>query len=537
MIDHDPLDIILSDWADSAESFANCFEIQDKNTRVVEFQVSPPQRQALGLLSSVQKGIILKGRQMWITTILLVWQLRLCWLRPGSLCAVVMHTDANAIQMSAICLRLYNGNPILVEQMPTSGESGHRIGFANGSQIVFTTANSEFLRSQAVNFAHLTEARDYDDLAALLASLKVASEGQIFIESTAGGEDDYHTIWTDSDPVKPDKGDYERLFLCWRDHPEYQSDVPFQGRLQQDEVDYIRQHNLTQKEANWWVKERRGMALHKRILMVQEHPSSPGEAFLTSGDKYLKRQVPVPDQTAPEPNEDGITRLHPYDPTHQYVAGMDPAPGSKDTGDPTGLVIVDITAWCVALTQEIRKPTREHEPATRALLAEYGDPVTNVETNIEGVGLCDYLRGAGVPMYHMVAYTGLSPEMLPKHGFRTDPTSRQFLFGEIWNAASGHKPVEILCRRLVGQLNALCYNKKGKPAAPKKGHEDLAIGLGLAMLAIPQALPARQLPRPKGSLPSSLDALMEMLDGGAKPNAADNFDTAIALEPQPGDFF
>ncbi len=539
MIDHDQLDVLEADWLESPEAFASCFQIPDKNTRVVDFDCSPPQRQALQLLERAQKSIILKGRQMWITTILLVWQLRLCYFQPGATCVVVLHTDKNAALMSDRLLTLYRGNPILCELMPLAAANGHRVAFENpdpngpASQILFTTANSEFLRSITVNFAHLSEARDYDDLGATLASLKVAPEGGICIESTAGGEDDFHGIWVDSDPMLPTKGDYERIFLCWRDHPEYRSDVDFTGRLLTEEVEYLKAHALKREEANWWLRERRGLQVHKRHLMPQENPSTADEAFLLAGDKFLKRRVPMPDKDGVPIDEFGVMRLLKYDPTHQYVAGIDPAPGSSEQGDPTGLTILDVTVRAVAATQEFREPTREHEGRTRKLLAEYGDPVTVVETASEGLGLCDFLRGAGVPMFHMVAYGGLNPELLPRHGWRTDVQTRPILFGGIYEAAIGMSPWTIGCHRLVGQLNALCYNKKAKPAAPKNGHDDLAVSFGLALQGVPQALPARQKVHEPKRIENALEAMERILS--QPPVNGDRFDDPGMA--QPGDYF
>lgn len=523
----DTTQALLDQWAESPEAFASCFVIADKNAQVVDFDVSQPQRMVLSMLERHKKGALLKGRQMWITTILLVYELRLCLFKPGATVAVAMHSDTNAVLMSDRAEQLYRGNEMLMELMPMVGKNGHRILFANGSQMLFVTANSEVLRSFPVNFAHFSEVRDYDDLGATLASVKVAPDGWLYIESTAGGQDDFHAIWTD-----PQSG-FAKQFLCWRDHPEYRSDVPLPLPLVDEERDYITRHKLTLREAQWWVKERRGLSPQKRILMVQEHPSTDLEAFLLSGDKFLKRQVPVPPTDPVQPDARGIVRLHAYDPTHQYSCGIDPAPGSSDAGDPTAIVIIDLTDRKVVLTQEFREPTRAHEDATRALLAEYGDPVTAVETASEGLGLCDFLRSAGVPMYHMVAYAGLAQEMLPRHGWRTDVTTRPILFGAIYEASIGFKPYVLGCHRLIHQANSLCYDKKGKPAAPKHGHDDLPVAFGCALMAADQAMPARKQSPTRLPVKTALDALEEQLNAGN--GSSDFFDDAY--DAQPTDFY
>lgn len=526
--DQEAIDQLLADWTEHPEAFATCFTIADKNARHVDFDVSPPQRQALNLLAKHKKGIILKGRQMWITTILLIWQLRLCLLQPGVTCVVVLHTDANAVLMSDRTENLYLGNSILVDLMGIAQKNAHRILFDNGSQMLFTTANSPFLRSFPVNFAHFSEARDYDDLGATLASLKVASDGQIFIESTAGGEDDFHGIWTDNDT------DFAKLFLCWRDHPEYTRDDPLPEPLLQVEREYIIRHRLTKGEASWWVKERRGLAPHKRHLMQQEHPSTAEEAFLLSGDRFIKRQVPIPKGDPQTPDVNGWVIFERYDPRDQYSIGIDPSPGSNEKGDPTGIVVYNVTKRRVVATAEFREPTREHEKRTRQTISNWGDPITVIETAAEGLGLCDFMRGAGVPMYHMMSYSGLNPEMLPRHGWRTDVTTRPILFGELLYAVTGDAPIGIPCHRLVAQLNALCYDKKGKPAAPKNGHDDLAVGFALALLGAPQAMPAQAQVPTAAKKVNLIEAALASFERESKVDKDFHQD---AYEPQPGDFF
>jgi hypothetical protein len=199
------------------------------------------------------------------------------------------------------------------------------------------------------------------------------------------------------------------------------------------------------------------------------------------------------------------------------------------------LVIIDVTDRCVALTQEVRQPTRDFEGPCLQLLKAYGTPLTVIETAAEGLGLCDFLRGAGVPMYHMTAFGGLSPTMLPRHGWRTDVQTRGILYGEIYEGASGNNRWDISCHRLVKQLNALCYDKRGKPAAPKNGHDDLVVAFGLAILGVVQALPPIQANEVKDEPKSALDAYMRDLERAMASGAADNFE--FSAESQGSDFF
>ena len=242
----------------------------------------------------------------------------------------------------------------------------------------------------------------------------------------------------------------------------------------------------SQREAS---RKRRGMPSENRHLMQQEYPCTPEEAFLLSGQKFLIRPVPsVPKRQA---DDSGIIRLYDFDPTHQYSAGCDVASGSE-TGDFSTIIIGDVTMRKVAASMIIRMPTIDFIKKGRALLEEYGDPITAPETGSEGPIVADSWALAGVPVFQMVTITGNEQQILPRLGWRTTPDTRPLVFGSIYEATGGMDRWEIGDYRLVDELNALCYNKNHKPAAPKGGHDDGSVGFGLMIQAIPQVRQARE---------------------------------------------
>ena len=542
----DTLSDVLAQWLLRMTAFVMSFYIADKNVNTIPFKPSIPQRRVWRALEKHKKLIFLKGRQMWITTAVALFVLRLCWRKPGVNCAVALQSDTNAVLMQDFYLKLYRGNALLGDQMPIEAENGHQIKFANGSQILFNTANSEVLRSMPFNFVHGTECSIYDDLGVFLASVKVASEGWTVLETTANGDGDFYQMWIDKFT------EFVRFFLCWRDHEEYRDSKPIDGPLQEFEREYIALHSLLIEQANWWVRYYRSLPSSKRHLALQEMPSTWQEAFIMSGDKYLKRSVPVVPQGMEKPIDAlGVIRLHPFDPTHRYSAGGDMGEGSID-GDSSTCVILDLTLHAVAATMERTIPAPEHKEPLRWLLWEYGDPCTAMETAFGGLDICDYLRVErelvhpqtreklklpGVPMYQMMNYGGTAPEFLPRHGWKTDESSRPILFGGLYDASIGQNRWEIGCHRLVRQLNALCYRGKPlKPQAPKNQHDDIAVGFALAVQASAQARgPQKALPK-KIVEESYLAKFMQQLKRPkAETGGGDSYDDAFL--PQDRDFF
>jgi len=476
---------VIDLWDRDAVAFARSFDIRDKDLNTREFEPSVPQTLMLEYMRDFNRLQVLKGRQMWVTTIVAIWFLRDCVLRPGIRCCVAAHDDRSAVEVGQFYLGLYESNPLLRMLMPLRQSREHKLRFTNGSQIQFGTANSEFWRGSPTQAAHLTECSFFDDLGKTVASLgdSVPKSGRIVMESTANGEGDFYQMWRDPYSM------YERRFLCWLHHHEYRSDDAMPSDLTELESEYIRKHQLLPDQASWYVYKLRTRPPDKRYLFDQEFPASAEVAFILSGSKFLKRQVPLP--PAVEVRDHGTSRLLEYDPTHQYVAGLDSSMGN-DNGDPQALVILDVTAKAVAVTVEAGMPTPEFKMVARSILAEYRDPLTVIElTGGYGLEMCDYMREMGVPQYRTVQVRGVATTLRAQHGWDTNKETRPILYGGIYDAACGPLASrwQIGCLRLAKNLNALCYDKKGRPQAPSGGHDDLSVAFGLALQGVPQSLP------------------------------------------------
>lgn len=522
---------IIAKWYTNLVAFAVCFMIANKRNETVKFTPSRPQRTMFEILMREKRVLILKGRQMWITTSVAIYALWLCLFKPGSRVAVATQADHTAKEICKFYIKLYRGNALLMQLLPLGRDpSEHAMVFENGSQILFGTANTGFWRGQPTQLLHLTEASDYDDLGQTLAAAgeSVDKECQIIIESTGQAENDFCEMWRD------ERSSYYKRFLCWLDHDEYRSDKPIRGTLDEVEAAYLKKHahRMTKEQAQFWVDKYRSQAPAKRHLVFCEYPSTPEEAFLASGARWLRRAVPTPPARAPD--DDGTLRIYSYNPQHQYSAGIDVSAGSSD-GDYSTVVIGDITTRKVVATMQVRMPVREFRHFAKKLLNEYHDPITAVEVNFDGRDLATELREDGIPQYRMPDFGGTSTELKEQHGWRTDSETRPILFGGMYDAVCVGDPWEVGCFRLVSELNALCYRKAGqstRPDHPKNGHSDLAVAFGLMIQAISQAYPPEERPKPVEKVLTPLQLHEQILETGAAPAFfGDN------LPVQRGDFF
>lgn len=476
---------LLDLWFNDIESFAAAFDLRTKQMDVVPFVPSEAQLTVLHTLASERLVQVLKGRQMWVTTATVICCLRECLQNPGMRACVAAHDERSAMEISSFYRQMHAGNPALVSLMPTVSKGAQKIEFSNGSSILFGTANSEFWRGFPTHFAHLTEAALYDNLGATLASLgqTVPSTGKMVLETTANGENDFYQMWVD--PISR----WKKVFLCWLTHPEYVLDEPLPDNLTEFEREYISKHKIPAARASWWVRKHREMPRESRHLIMQEYPTTPQEAFRMSGDRFLRRPIVVPHKTPVGDN--GICIFEPYDPTHQYGAGIDVASGSEK-GDYSTIVIGDFTIHKVVATLQIRLPTAEFKILAKDFLGLYRAPVyplTNPEVNSYGMEIADYLRDEGLPLYRRLNYSGATAMLTESYGFQTNPQTRPILFGAIYESCIGVVRWKISCARLGEELNSLCFDRDGKPGAPKNGHDDLAFAFGLMLLTEDQALP------------------------------------------------
>ena len=137
-------------------------------------------------------------------------------------------------------------------------------------------------------------------------------------------------------------------------------------------------------------------------------------------------------------------------------------------------------------------PEAEFKYLARRLVGEYGDPTTTIEVTTIGVDTCDYFRQEGVPQYMTERMKGMAATLTSQYGWEMNPQTRPLLFGRIFEASIGPNPWTIGCRRLLDQLNALCYDRNHKPQAPSGQHDDLAVAFGLMLMAAPQATSPKQ---------------------------------------------
>lgn len=281
----------------------NLYKIQDEKGNLVTFRMRPAQRRLFRNMHN--KNIILKARQLGFSTSIDIYLLDQALFTPHLKCGIIAQDKgaAGEIFRTKIAVPFDNlpgwlrATFTVVERR--SGANGGFILFGHGSSIGVATS----FRSGTVQRLHISEhgkiCAKYPAKAKELRTgtlNAVAEECIIFDESTAEGVGgDYHSMCMTAIELEQagldlTNQDFKFHFYPWYDDPKYSAAVPAGGlRLSKYHLEYfaaVEQRmgiTLTGEQKQWYIGKERTQGEE----MKQEFPSTPEEAFLTSGRRVF----------------------------------------------------------------------------------------------------------------------------------------------------------------------------------------------------------------------------------------------------------
>lgn len=266
----------------------NLYKIVDKHGRLIDFV--PNEEQAAFINGMHWRNLILKARQLGMTTLCCLLYLDDCIFNPNINAAIIAHKVDDAGEIFRTKVKLpYDTLPDVIKAMsPLRANNESTLEFVNGSQIRVTTST----RSGTVQWLHISEygkiCAQFPQRAREIRSGALASAelGCITIESTAEGEQgDFFDKAQMAQRVAESgrmltRQDYKFFFFPWVGRPEYRLPQPIAGEDPEDtryfnrlEVEVGRQ--ITQPERNWWLAKQIDLGAD----MKREFPATPREAF------------------------------------------------------------------------------------------------------------------------------------------------------------------------------------------------------------------------------------------------------------------
>ncbi|PXW43475.1 hypothetical protein DFO54_111161 [Erwinia sp. AG740] len=303
MTEEEQIAFIKSRLGDPWWRLNNLYKIENEYGELVKFRMRPAQYALFKAMHN--KNIILKARQLGFSTAIDIYLLDQALFSKNLKCGIV----AQDKQASGEIFRTKISVPF--DNLPKwlrgcfrvterrSGANGGYMLFAHGSSIQVATS----FRSGSVQRLHISEhgkiCAKYPAKAQELRTgtlNAIADKCIVFIESTAEGVGgDFHTMSTRAMEMKQaghelSLQDYKFHFYAWWQDPKYSAPVPKGGlRLSKYHQEYFAaveaatQVTLSDEQKQWYIRKE----IEQGEEMKQEFPSTPQEAFLTSGRRVF----------------------------------------------------------------------------------------------------------------------------------------------------------------------------------------------------------------------------------------------------------
>lgn len=435
--DYEGLEKLDARLADRIWRLNNLYWVVDEEGNLMQFKLRPAQ---IHLMENMHyKNIILKARQLGFTTFICIFMLDYALFNKNKALGIVAHTKDDASVIFRKVKIAWDNFPVHLKEyfkLQALGDSATEYQFTNGSAMRVSTS----LRSGTYQMVLITEfgkicSRFPEKAAEIVTGTlpAVPASGVVFIESTAEGEEGhFYEYCQDAMEAKRlhralTRKDYKFFFFPWYQNPAdvITGDVPISAEINEylDKMSRLVKVTFTREQRNWYYLTTKEL----KTKMKQEHPTTPEEAFLTSGNKLFKGEVidAQREKYMREPIEiDGDFLIYRrFVTSHIYGLGADVSQGTKR--DSSTIVVMDFTAGEVVLTyrsNEIDPVLFAHDIKKAALM--YGGCIAAPEANNVGMTTCVTLNAIYSNIYTQVREGLLETTASNKLGYLTSSLTK-----------------------------------------------------------------------------------------------------------------
>ena len=385
-----------------------------------------------GLKEDVHFFVILKGRQLGITTVSLALDLYWQFTHPGWQGTLVSDTEENR-DMFRSTLGMYIEGLPKEYKIPLVAHNRNQMVLKNRSRIFYQIAGNKARLGQgkAITYLHGTETASWgneEGLASLIASLAEKNPERLYMfESTAQGFNMFHDMYKTAK-----KSRTQRAIFCgwWRneyyqvaaDSKEYKA--YWDGKLKSEEKEWVKEvkkmygYEINSRQMAWW-RWKMFEGIKDETLMYQEFPPTEDYAFVMTGTSFFSNTRCTEAAKAAKsinyecyryafgqlfqdtqciPSSDRLAQLivwqQPIESAY-YVIGADPAYGSSDWADRFCIQVFRV--YADGLDQVAEFATAELNTYQFAwviahLAGAYRNSTLNLEINGPGQAVINELR-------------------------------------------------------------------------------------------------------------------------------------------------
>jgi len=257
---------------------------------------------AKGLQDDVHFFVILKGRQLGITTISLALDLYWHFTHPGLQGTLTTDTEENRDMFRSTLAMYMDGLP-KEYRIPLLAHNRNQLSLKNRSRLFYQVAGlrakGSLGRGKAITYLHGTETSSWGDeegLASLLASLAETNPDRLYtFESTARGFNMFHDMYVTAKRARTQRA----IFCGWWRNELYMLDpnsqtykVYWDGKLTGEEKEWVRDikklynFEINSRQIAWW-RWKLLEGIKDESLMYQEFPPTEDYAFVMTGSSFF----------------------------------------------------------------------------------------------------------------------------------------------------------------------------------------------------------------------------------------------------------
>ena len=425
-----------------------------------------------------KRNVVLKARQVGITTYIAARFFIQTITRPGTLTVQVAHSDESAEAIFRMVHRFW-------EKLPNTRV--HRGALvksrSNVRQIIFPRLDSEYRvetadenagRGMTIHNLHCSEVSRWargapDTLAALRAA--VVPEGEIVLESTPRGASGlFYEEWE-----KAAETGYRQHFFPWWYESSYSMEVERASvyPVTEEEKKLMEVHGLSEEQIAW----RRNQWKSMRGQAAQEYAEDAVSCFLASGDCVFDleaiERAAAQAAKAEETQENGrmVMWLRPNrGPQWQYIIGVDTAGGGTD-GDYSCAQVIERKNGMQCAELHGHFPPYELARRLAALGQRYENALIAVERNNHGHGVLAHLKSLGYE--NLFVQNG-------QEGWLTSVVTRPAMIENL-AATLMEQPELFHSPRLLAEMKTFVRHADGHGAAAEGAHDDCVMAMAIAL--------------------------------------------------------
>lgn len=451
-------------------------KVRSKSRGLVELEANRAQREFARRCT--RKNIVLKARQLGITTYVAARFFVETITHPGTMTVQVAHDQESAEEIFRIVHRFWENLPGYLREgaLQTSRSNIRQIAFSklDSEYRVATAADENAGRGLTIHHLHCSEVASWPGAAdETLASLRatVPEDGEIVLESTpkgAGGV--FYEEWQ-----KAAETGYTQHFFPWWYEDAYRLVGVENPSLTDNEKDLVERAGLSREQIAW---RRATRAQLRGGLAAQEYAEDATSCFLASGECIFDLEaIGIAQRATLQPVEvcDNGRLMVWFPPRSgkEYVIGVDPAGGGTDGDYSCASVIERATALqCAELHGHFS--LREFAAKLSQLGERYNQALLAVERNNHGYGVLAHLQG----------YPNTYREK-EKEGWLTSAVSKPAMIENL-GAILARQPGLFQSEHLLSEFRTFVRQADGSSGATAGTHDDCVMAMAIA-LAVRQA--------------------------------------------------